>query len=78
MLTANTALVTDGSARIGAVYADRLAQRPRAEQVASAAAWPGTRHQRVEALGHRHILDDPAVVASATELATAIYRKAFP
>ncbi len=37
------------------------------ESLASAAAWPGARHLRVEGLGHRRILADPAVIAAAIE-----------
>jgi hypothetical protein len=33
--------------------------------VAGAAVWPGTRHLRVEGLGHRRLLGDPVVVAAA-------------
>jgi len=35
------------------------------DSLASAAAWPGARHLRVEGLGHRRILSDSAVVAAA-------------
>jgi pimeloyl-ACP methyl ester carboxylesterase len=35
------------------------------DSLATAAAWPGARHQRVEGLGHRRILADPAVVRAA-------------
>lgn len=35
------------------------------DSLASAAAWPGAHHIRVEGLGHRRILSDPSVVAAA-------------
>ncbi len=41
------------------------------DSLASAAAWPGARHLRVDSLGHRRILADPAVVAAAIEFITA-------
>ena len=34
---------------------------------ASAAAWPGARHLRLDGLGHRRILQEPAVVAEALQ-----------
>ncbi|MED5618454.1 alpha/beta fold hydrolase [Ideonella sp. BN130291] len=37
------------------------------DSLMSAAAWPGARHQRVDGLGHRRILFDPAVVAAAVD-----------
>ena len=40
------------------------------DSLASAAAWPGARHLRVEGLGHGRILADPAVVAAATAFVT--------
>lgn len=40
------------------------------DSLASAAAWPRARHLRVEGLGHRRILADPAVVAAAIEFIT--------
>lgn len=40
------------------------------DSLAGAAAWPGARHLRVEGLGHKRILADPAVVAAAIEFAT--------
>jgi pimeloyl-ACP methyl ester carboxylesterase len=40
------------------------------DSLTSAAAWPGARHLRVEGLGHRRILADPAVVAAAIEFVT--------
>jgi pimeloyl-ACP methyl ester carboxylesterase len=40
------------------------------ESVDSAAAWPGARHVRVEGLGHRRLLSDPAVVAAAIAFVT--------
>ncbi len=40
------------------------------DSFASAAAWPGARHVRVEGLGHRRILVDPAVVRAAVEFLT--------
>jgi pimeloyl-ACP methyl ester carboxylesterase len=45
------------------------------ESLASAAAWPGARHVRVEGLGHRRVLADPAVVATATEFVITTHRK---
>jgi pimeloyl-ACP methyl ester carboxylesterase len=36
-----------------------------ADSEASAAAWPGARHLRLDGLGHRRILQEPAVVAEA-------------
>lgn len=42
-----------------------------AESLESAAAWPGARHEQVEGLGHRRVLKDPAVIASAVAFATA-------
>lgn len=41
------------------------------DSLASAAAWPGARHLRVEGLGHRRILADPAVVAAAIQFVSA-------
>ena len=40
------------------------------DSLASAAAWPGACHLRVDGLGHRRILADPAVVAAAIEFIT--------
>jgi len=40
------------------------------ESQASAAAWPGARHLRVEGLGHRRLLGDRAVVAAALAFIT--------
>ncbi|HEY0682737.1 MAG TPA: alpha/beta fold hydrolase [Steroidobacter sp.] len=37
------------------------------DSLASAGAWRGARHLRVEGLGHRRILADPAVIAAAVE-----------
>lgn len=37
-----------------------------ADAVASSSAWPGARLMRVDGLGHRRILDDPAVVDAVT------------
>ena len=37
------------------------------DSLAGAAAWPGARHLRVEGLGHRRLLANPAVVAAAIE-----------
>ncbi len=48
---------------------DRTA--PIEDSIASAAAWKGARHHRVEGLGHRRILTDPGVVAEAVAFATA-------
>jgi pimeloyl-ACP methyl ester carboxylesterase len=42
------------------------------DSLASAAAWRGARHLRVEGLGHRRILADPAVVAAAVEFVSII------
>jgi len=39
--------------------------------LATAALWPGARHLRVEGLGHRRVLADPAVVAAALEFVSA-------
>lgn len=44
---------------------------PIEDSLASAAAWPGARHVRVEGLGHRRILADPEVVRTAVEFVTA-------
>jgi pimeloyl-ACP methyl ester carboxylesterase len=38
-----------------------------ADSEASAAAWPGARHLRLDGLGHRRILQEPAVVAEALQ-----------
>lgn len=38
-----------------------------ADSEASAAAWAGARHLRLDGLGHRRILQDPAVVAAALQ-----------
>ena len=38
---------------------------PIEDSIASAAAWPGARHLRVDGLGHRRILADAAVVEAA-------------
>ncbi len=43
---------------------------PIEDSLASAAAWPGARHLRVEGLGHGRILADAAVVASALRFIT--------
>ncbi|MGH8111464.1 MAG: alpha/beta fold hydrolase [Rhodanobacteraceae bacterium] len=43
---------------------------PIEDSLASAAAWPGARQMRVEGLGHRRILGDPAVIAAATAFVT--------
>lgn len=43
------------------------------DSLASARAWHGARHMRVEGLGHRRILTDPAAVAAAIEFITATY-----
>jgi len=43
---------------------------PIEDSLDSAAAWPGARHMRVEGLGHRRILGDPAVVVAAIEFIT--------
>jgi pimeloyl-ACP methyl ester carboxylesterase len=43
------------------------------DSLTSAAAWPGARHLRVEGLGHRRILADPAVVAAAIEFVTTTH-----
>jgi pimeloyl-ACP methyl ester carboxylesterase len=40
---------------------------PVEDSIASAAAWPGARHLRVDGLGHRRLLADAAVVAAAVE-----------
>jgi pimeloyl-ACP methyl ester carboxylesterase len=40
------------------------------DSLASAAAWPGARHMRVEGLGHKRILTDQAVVAATIEFVT--------
>ena len=40
------------------------------ESLDSAAAWPGARHVRVEGLGHRRLLNDPAVVAAPIAFVT--------
>lgn len=40
------------------------------DSLTSAAAWPSARHMRVEGLGHRRILSDVSVVASAIEFIT--------
>ena len=37
---------------------------------ASAIAWPGAHHLRVEGLGHRRILADPAVIAAVIAFVT--------
>jgi pimeloyl-ACP methyl ester carboxylesterase len=42
-----------------------------ADSEASAAAWPGARHLRLDGLGHRRILQDPAVVAEALQFISA-------
>lgn len=44
-----------------------------ADSEASAAAWPGARHLRVEGLGHRRILGDARVVAAAVEFVVAAH-----
>ncbi|MEY4563115.1 MAG: hypothetical protein RLZZ618_2392 [Pseudomonadota bacterium] len=41
------------------------------DSLASAAAWPGARHQRVEGLGHRRILGDASVVAPVVAFVAA-------
>ena len=38
-----------------------------ADSEASAAAWPGARHLRLDGLGHRRLLPEPAVVAAALQ-----------
>ena len=38
---------------------------PIEDSIASAAAWPGARHMRVDGLGHRRILADAAVIEAA-------------
>jgi pimeloyl-ACP methyl ester carboxylesterase len=38
-----------------------------ADSEASAAAWPGARHLRLDGLGHRRILQEPAVIAQALQ-----------
>ena len=38
-----------------------------ADSEASAAAWPGARHLKLDGLGHRRILQEPAVVAEALQ-----------
>lgn len=43
------------------------------DSLTSAAAWPGARHLRVEGLGHRRILADPAVVAAAIDFVTTTH-----
>jgi pimeloyl-ACP methyl ester carboxylesterase len=40
------------------------------DSLASAAAWPGARHLRVEGLGHRRILTDPTVIATVIKFIT--------
>lgn len=40
------------------------------DSLATASAWPGARHHRVEGLGHRRILSDAAVVAAAVAFVT--------
>ena len=42
-----------------------------ADSLASADAWPGAWHIRVEGLSHQRILADPTVVAAATRFVTA-------
>lgn len=42
------------------------------DSLSSATAWPGARHVRVEGLGHRRILSDPAVVAAAIAFVNAM------
>lgn len=37
------------------------------DSLASAAAWPGARHLRVDGLGHLRLLTDPGVIAAAVE-----------
>jgi pimeloyl-ACP methyl ester carboxylesterase len=41
------------------------------ESLESAAAWPGARHERVEGLGHRRLLKDPAVISMAIAFAAS-------
>ncbi|NRF67399.1 alpha/beta fold hydrolase [Aquincola sp. S2] len=43
-----------------------------ADSLASAAAWRGARHLRVEGLGHRRILGDANVIAAALKFITAV------
>jgi pimeloyl-ACP methyl ester carboxylesterase len=43
---------------------------PIEDSLASALAWPGARHLRVEGLGHRRILADPAVIAAVMAFVT--------
>jgi pimeloyl-ACP methyl ester carboxylesterase len=43
------------------------------DSLASAAAWPGARHLRVEGLGHRRVLADPTVVTAAIEFVTTTH-----
>lgn len=38
-----------------------------ADSEASATAWPGARHLRLDGLGHRRILQEPAIVAEALQ-----------
>jgi pimeloyl-ACP methyl ester carboxylesterase len=47
---------------------------PIEESLESAAAWPGARHVRVAALGHRRILSDRAVIATAIEFVATTAR----
>jgi pimeloyl-ACP methyl ester carboxylesterase len=42
-----------------------------ADSLASAAAWPGARHLRVDGLGHRRILGDAGVVAATVAFVAA-------
>jgi pimeloyl-ACP methyl ester carboxylesterase len=42
-----------------------------ADSEASAAAWPSARHRRLDGLGHRRILQAPAVVAEAVQFISA-------
>ena len=42
-----------------------------ADSEASAAAWPGARHLRLDGLGHRRILQEPAVVAEALQFVSS-------